>query len=448
MLYRIVDHSRPKHLDDYDQKGRTILHNLTDGRPDREMKRLMQCLLTKGVDINKRERYQDLSTPLVHHIWKSSVSSAEHLLELGADPTLPCKFGMDAAMTAAYAADRRLLTRLLQVAGNGPFMIDWKRRCTLSLYVNGRPIPLMGANALHLASLSGNLDCLEFYVDNCLIDDLDVKTNDGLTPMHLAVLSGASRVIDWLMTKGCHPMPETETRATPLHFAVQHGHFEAAEILVRAGAKDVLDSTGASPRILAAKTDMNKRLIQLLDGLKDSEDSLPSFGMRLPSRETVKAYTIALQRAILANDCNECKRLSENGCPLSNDFGGCPPLIYALQKGHLDTAEWLLANGASTAGTMHQPFQDGHGHRHLNAIDFVLSRPELVGILPKLVDRALRDGSGWPVLSNRGLVVCIQNNNVEGLALMLTLLKNKAREIRYVCCPTPLRVRLSPWPKY
>lgn len=447
ILCRILDHSGLKHLDGYDQKGRTILHNLYNGRPGQEIKRLMQYLLTKRVDINKRQRYHDLSTPLVDHIWNSSVSSAEHLLELGADPTMPCRFGIDAAMAAAYGADRRLLTKLLQIAENGSFMINWKRTCTLSFSVKGSLISLKGANALHFASWRGNLDCLEFYVDNCLIDKLDVKTDDGLTPMHFAAYSGASRVIDWLMMKGCHPMPETETKATPLHFAVQHGHLDAAEVLVRSGAKDVLDGTGVSPRMLAAKTDMNKRMIQLLDSIEASEDSLSSFGMRLPSRETVKAYAIALQRAILANDCNECKRLYEIGCPLSNDFGGCPPLIYALQKGHFDVAEWLLANGASTAGTMHQPLQDGSDHQHLNAIDFVLSRPNFVGILPKLVDRALRDGSGWPVLSNRCLVVCVENENVEGLSLLLTLLKSKAKEIRYVCCPTPLRVKLSPRPK-
>lgn len=449
ILCRILDHSGPKHLDGYGRNGRTVLHNLTDGSPGREMKQLMQYLLKKGVDINKRQRYRDLSTPLVDHIWNSSVPSAEHLLELGADPTLPCRFGIDAAMAAAYGADRRFLMKLLEVTGNGPFMINWKRTCTstLSFPVNGSLISLEGANALHLASWRGNLDCLEFYVDNCLIDKLDVTTNDGLTPMHFAACSGASRVIDWLMMKGCHPMPETGTKVTPLHFAVQCGHFDAAEVLVRSGAKDVLDSTGISPRMLAAKTDMNKRMIQLLDGIEASEDGLSSFGMCLPSRETVKAYAIALQRAILANDCKECKRLSEIGCPLSVDFGGCPPLIFALQRGHLETAEWLLANGASTAGTMHQSFQNGNGHRHLNVIDFVLSRPDVVGILPKLVDRALRDGSGWPVLSNRSLVVCVENENVEGLALLLKLLGNKAREIRYVCCPTPLRVRLSPQPK-
>lgn len=433
ILCRILDHSGLKHLDGYDQKGRTILHNLTNGIPDREMKRLMQYILAKGVDINKRQRYHDLSTPLVDHIWNSAASSAEHLLELGADPTLPCRFGIDAAMAAAYGADRRFLTKLLQVAGNGPFMINWKRTCTLSTLsfsVNGSLISLKGANALHLASWRGRLDCLEFYADNCLIDKLDVKTSEGLTPMHFAACSGASLVIDWLMTKGCHPMPETETKATPLHFAVQYGHFDAAEVLVRSGAKDVPDSTGLSPRMLAAKTDMNKRMIQLLDGIEASEDGCSSFSMRLPSRETVKAYVIALQRAILANDCKECKRLSEIGCPLSNDFDGCPPLIYALQKGSFDAAEWLLANGASTTGTMHQPLQDDNGHLHLNAIDFVLTRPNLVGILPKLVDRALRDGSGWPILSNRSLVVCVENQNVEGLALLLKLLGKKAGEIR------------------
>lgn len=447
ILCRILDHCEPKDLDGYDQNGRTILHNLTNGRPGREMKLLIQHLLTKGVDINKRERYQDLSTPLVHHIWNSSVSSAEHLLELGADPTLPCRFGIDASMAAAYGADRRFLTRLLQAAGNGPIMIDWKRTCTLPLSVNGRVIFLKGANALHLASLRDNLDCLEFYVDNCLIDDLDIKTNDGFTPMHVAAWSGASRVIDWLMTKGCHPMPETVTKATPLHFAVQHGNFDAAEVLVRSGAKNVLDSSGVSPRMLAAETDMNKLMDELLDSIKASEDDLPSFGMRLSSRETVKAYTFALQRAILTDDCNECKRLSEIVRPLSHDFGGCPPLIFALQRRHLDTAEWLLANGASTAVTMHRSLQDGNGHQHLNAIDFILDRSIFVGILPKLVDRALRDGSGWPFLSNRSLVVCVENENIEGLNLLLRLLKSKAKEIRYVCCPTPLRVRLSLRPK-
>jgi hypothetical protein len=69
---------------------------------------------------------------------------------------------------------------------------------------------------------------------NLLLDNgakIDVKTRDGLTPLHCAARSGHDQVVELLISRNASINAKTKNGLTALHMAAQGDHVEAARIL-------------------------------------------------------------------------------------------------------------------------------------------------------------------------------------------------------------------------
>lgn len=447
ILLEMLDRSTTDHLNGYDRDGLTILHSLATSDSDggQGLQWLIGALVHRGVDVNRFGAFQNDYTPMVYHIEKGSVLCATYLLEIGADPGLAREHRADAALTACWWGSINFLKDLVDHSKQTGTLIDWGRKATFLLECrDGFKIEISNANAAHyLSTAQGaeSLEILRFYVDNGLIDDLEYASINGWTAMHCAAFYGHAPIIEYLVSRGCGTMPETDQKSTPLHMSAREGCYEATKVLIRHGAKDVADNDGMTPTIYASRSN-NTSIIQLLGELSTPENSLARGSARdvLP-RNGSKALVIALEKAITSDDIKECKRLYSFNCPINASIRDWSPLLLALDTGCVDIADWLLDNGAITTTTA------GRGTARntcFNAIDICLGHLKLCKLLPKLVDQCIHDGSGWPLLGSSGVSNAIRHRNTEGLSTLFKLLQDRAADIRY-CVVLVFEPRVSSW---
>lgn len=221
VLCKMLDLADKTHLIDLGEDGLSILHRLATEKEDgSQLHRLIDCLLAKGVDIDKQDDFG--TTPIQYHVEQYSLSYAEYLLQLGADPAIADNLGADTAVEASDRGFRPFLEKLLDNSKARGSPIEWRRRAELRLRVdNDQSIILRNSSVAHFMSVAGHVHCLAFYIDNNLIEDLEVATTNGWTPMHVCARGGNTRMIEYLQSKGCQIMPQTEDGTTPLHLAVQ-----------------------------------------------------------------------------------------------------------------------------------------------------------------------------------------------------------------------------------
>lgn len=66
--------------------------------------------------------------------------------------------------------------------------------------------------------------------------DIDVKDDDGFSPLHRAAQLGSTEAVQVLIAQGASVNLPSKTNMTPLYYAVQSGNFECASLLIENGA--------------------------------------------------------------------------------------------------------------------------------------------------------------------------------------------------------------------
>jgi cytochrome c len=152
--------------------------------------------------------------------------------------------------------------------------------------------------------------------------------------IHEAAKTGDVSALVAALDAGANINELDESRqATPLYFAVQNGHVEAAALLLTRGADVNLSSKWGGPPLFRAAWKGHRELLALL--LANGADPLAAF-----NTET------ALHKAS-DSGCLDCvKLLIDAGADVMalNDKGQ-PPIHYAVSKGHRAIADHLRASG-------------------------------------------------------------------------------------------------------
>ncbi|XP_065571504.1 alpha-latrotoxin-Lhe1a-like [Artemia franciscana] len=113
---------------------------------------------------------------------------------------------------------------------------------------------------------------------DCLLKhgaDIDVRKNDGTSPLHLAASRGHIQIVDCLLKHEANIDVKTYDGTSPLHLAISRGHTQIVDCLLNHGAAvNVRNNNGASPLHEAALT-----------GCTQSMKLLLKFGARVNSRD-------------------------------------------------------------------------------------------------------------------------------------------------------------------
>ncbi|GFW44593.1 ankyrin-3 [Trichonephila clavipes] len=156
-----------------------------------------------------------------------------------------------------------------------------------------------GYSALHRAAEKGQTGLVIMLIKKI---DLGLKTDFGVTPLHVAADNGHLEVVKALIRSGADVNARTVSDSTPLHSAIQSGDEEIVECLLRHGAE------------------VNASMLNL---------SLPLSHAAEEGRVTIAKLLLRYGAVV----------------DLNTDLGQTP-LQFAAQNGHFDFVNLLLEQGA------------------------------------------------------------------------------------------------------
>jgi ankyrin repeat protein/beta-lactamase regulating signal transducer with metallopeptidase domain len=326
-----------------DEKGRTPLHTATiQGRVD-----AILLLAAHGADLDVRNRQG--RTALYYAASNGScrsgsrVAVVQHLLALGADPTI------------ADLSDETPLHRAARLSPPGSTSI------MAGLIAHGADIDAKnteGRTAAHVkASISSGAD-LERLID--LGADLNATDKDGNTVLHLAIAHARPREKESVLACDVNVNHANAEGQTPLHIASRAGNQKIVEGLIAKGARlDVKDRMGQTALHIAAVRGHMDIAAMLVDqgasmNAKTKEDHTPAY-LAVRSLNNMVADHLVKKGAEVSNICmasyvGDLPRVREmiaGGIPVNTkDEEGFAPLHAAAAGGRNDVVEYLLAQGA------------------------------------------------------------------------------------------------------
>ena len=160
--------------------------------------------------------------------------------------------------------------------------------------------------------------------------DVNVKDNEGCTPLHWAAKSGDSESCRLLIDAGADVNDPDKSGLTPLHVAGVNRRHEICKLLIDAGADvNTTDNFGLTPLHVAAKNKHYETCKVLIDAGADVN-------------AISKSGRSPLDNAVRRGHLETCKVLIDAGA----DVNASPLLYQAAQWGFLEICELFINSGA------------------------------------------------------------------------------------------------------
>jgi ankyrin repeat protein len=336
----------PELVKAHDKFDQTLLHLAcaVGGFADAQqaaMPTLVKFLLEKGADPNARDRNGESPLHRATYSAKGSAEIVAALLEKGADPNL----ADNAGLIPLYKANTRSnggAAKLIQNAGGRDLVqpllqaIAASDRDEVSRLLATTPALAKVPDALKNAVAVRDATMVEVLLKNgAEANARDAKT--GRTPLFEAALSGSKAIVEVLLKNGADAKALDIGQRTALDGAQQAGQWDAAVLLVKAGAKP---GTRYGDRNALLEDAAAAGHLELINALLDAGEK-PGLGN-------------PLQKAIANGHGEAAKVLIARGAPLEadgDDFWGRSPLHIAALTGDVPMIELLLQKGASLNAT-------------------------------------------------------------------------------------------------
>ena len=190
-----------------------------------------------------------------------------------------------------------------------------------------------------------------YFQDAVANRNLDYRSDDGQTPLHLAASSGHSGIAKYLLENNASTKVQDITGATPLHEAVRYGHADIAKMLLDAGADvNAEDNLGKTPVMLIMPAEKQKELYSLLIAYKADMMRKDTYGDTVLHTATMTALP-ADQLGMLVN---------AGAVVNARNKDGVTPLSLAIEKNNTDHVKFYAEHGADINS------EDKSGHTPLS----------------------------------------------------------------------------------
>ena len=238
--------ARGADVDAKDKSGETPLYYAADAG----WRNMVELLIADGADVNIQQ--VNRNTPLHEAAGAGSIDVAELLIAHGANPDAKDRKGYTPLHETAWWTDPSTLAVAKLLLDKGA---DVNARATwdgtpLTDAADSNNLPLaellvdrganvnatcpFGCTCLHHAVSSKNV--AEFLITKGA--DVNIKDNNGRTPLNWAVRRRHKDVVELLIAKGADVNAKNNEGETPLSIAEEKGHTEIVELLRKHGAKE------------------------------------------------------------------------------------------------------------------------------------------------------------------------------------------------------------------
>lgn len=194
-----------------------------------------------------------------------------------------------------------------------------------------------GWSDVHIAARSGNADKLRGLISKG--EPVDKPIPKILqTALHIAADNGFEFVVSELLDRLAKSYVLDSDKRTPLHLAAVHGHLKCVQLLVgprnrdydRAKCLDAADKNGYTPLMLAVEqghVNVANELLRVGSSVKCS---------------TIKGGLQPIHLAAKSGSLYMLALLVKAGCHLEERAEGGNTLHYATHEGHTQAVQWLL----------------------------------------------------------------------------------------------------------
>jgi len=304
-----------------DKGGRTALHLAASYNRSFTQK----LLLLPGIDVNKLDEVLKW-TPLKYADRTKSWMVLDILLQNGANPDdivltrrkfEAQEWGQAALWECASKGHRKLLEFMLNCGTDVNAVIEV-------------PENILGKSTLlHIASFCGQVEVVRLLLDRR--SDINIRNANKDTALHCAAHFGNVDIIKLLLDKGISVNVSNTQQNTPLHIAAVRGNLEATIALVkRRAALNSTNVTGETPLVLAAYSGK-------LEVVRYLTETGPNFNIHIALLAAVESGHLDVIDFLLANGADI------DGSHNSQDIS---PLILATLRQNLPLVKYLVQKGA------------------------------------------------------------------------------------------------------
>jgi ankyrin repeat protein len=229
------------------------------------------------------------------------------------------------------------------------------------------------SSPLHDEVKNGNLDNVVKMIEGCA--RVNLRDNDGMTPLHLASFHEDERFAEMLLEAGADVnakvRPTVPWSQTPLHIASKSGAKKVAELLVKYGGNvNAKGTDGRSPLHMA-----------VISGHLEIIEFLLAHGAEVNIKA---AYDLTpLHDAAVRNSPQFAQILIDAGADVDSEgkiWMGTPtmPLHIAAKHNSVNVANILLANGASVDAGLNTPLYEAAKYGSINVAELLFDYGALI----------------------------------------------------------------------
>ena len=196
------------------------------------------------------------------------------------------------------------------------------------------------------AARAGDTATVQKYLDIGI--PVDVRNEDGCTPLHCAAGEGQIKMVKLLVEKGCPKDGRDSSGSTPLDYAIAYGHTQIQQFLKLPHSKDDAQNDH--------KTDTDEREA-VMDLFKDAVKATLMHNVArvksyldvcLPAHTKDQDDRSLLHYAAAFGCIEVVKILHERGVHIDTpDSRGCTPLHYAATHGNVEAIRALIEMGCT-----------------------------------------------------------------------------------------------------
>ncbi|KAL8563959.1 hypothetical protein ACOMHN_025290 [Nucella lapillus] len=288
---------------------------------------VVNALLDLGADINAR--CVQNTTPLFDACEGCNLPLVRLLLSRGADPWIAYYDG-DTPLIVACAENQVAIVKELLLGNRGPCSGNNPR---LQADVDQRDG--LGNTALHVACVTGNLDVMKLLIQSNA--DVNARDNESQTPLFKACFVGRKEVVNYLLELNDPPRKvnidlKDDDGCTPLHIACQKDYRYIVKRLLRVGASlCATDISGETPLFKACFYNNGEVVNYLLSKISRRQDA------DIGDMNGVTPVHVVCERGFL----DLLVKLKDANLR-AQDSKGQTPLFKACSHNREDIVEYLL----------------------------------------------------------------------------------------------------------